>query len=210
MLSYHEALQDGVSQLENLGIENANLDAWYLFSFVCEMTRTDYLMRRQESIPQPQYEQFKELLKRRIQHEPIQYIIGEQEFMGLKFFVSPNVLIPRQDTETLVELVLEQCKGRSILDVCTGSGCIAISLAKLGEAKSVEALDISLKALEMAKQNAVRNQVEVDFLHSNMFEQVTRKYDIIVSNPPYIKSEVIPSLMPEVSHHEPHLALDGS
>jgi release factor glutamine methyltransferase len=170
----------------------------------------DYLHCSTESILEQQYMQYQQLLSRRIEHEPLQYITGEQEFMGLTFDVDNNVLIPRQDTEILVELVMSQCKTKKVLDVCTGSGCIAISLAKLGEPKSISALDISSGALKVAKKNAVRNEVEIEFIESNMFEKVTEVFDIIVSNPPYIKQKEIDTLMPEVKQYEPALALDGN
>lgn len=211
MSSYEDSYQDAIQQLRKLGIENPSLDAWYLLSYICEgMSRTDFLLCRMESMPEQQVMQYQQLLKRRIEHEPIQYIIGEQEFMGLTFSVDQNVLIPRQDTEILVELAMPLCEDKSVLDVCTGSGCIAISLAKLAKPRSVSAIDISSKALNIARENAKKNRVEIDFFESNMFREVHHTYDIIVSNPPYIKSKEIEVLMPEVKNYEPVLALDGS
>lgn len=210
MESYEETLQYGIQNLSAQGIENANLDAWYLLSHICGgMSRTDYFLCKEENIPEQFFLQFQQLLKRRMEHEPIQYIIGEQEFMGLTFLVNSNVLIPRQDTEVLVEHALSMCQGKSVLDVCTGSGCIAVSLAKLGSPAYVAAIDISLKALNVAKKNAIKNGVNVNFIESNMFQEVNQKYDIIVSNPPYIKRGDIDTLMPEVKEFEPEIALDG-
>lgn len=209
MTSYEEALNIAIRNLATKGIENSELDAWYLLSYVSGLSRVNYLLRKKEIIPEQQELKFQQLLERRMEHEPLQYIIGEQEFMGINFVVDQNVLIPRQDTEILVELVLAESKEKRILDVCTGSGCIAVSLAKLGSPKCVTALDISTGALEVARENAVRNQVEIEFIESNMFEKVTHTYDIIVSNPPYIRKDEINTLMPEVRQFEPMLALDG-
>lgn len=155
------------------------------------------------------YEKYMELIDKRATHVPLQYITGHQEFMGLDFMVSPAVLIPRQDTEILVEEVEKVCAGKSVLDMCTGSGCIIISLKKRGQIKSAAAADISEEALAVAKINAAKNEADISFIHSNMFTHIEEKYDIIVSNPPYIETEVIKGLMPEVRDFEPLGALDG-
>ncbi len=210
MTTYQESLKWAISQLENAKIENADLDAWYLMEAIINMTRAEFLLHSTDQMTESQIEIYKSYIYRRLKHEPMQYIIGKQEFMGLTFLVNEHVLIPRQDTEILVELVLKDSKDKAILDVCTGSGCIAISLAKLSKAKSVTALDISSKALELAKENAICNQADVEFIESNMFTNVTNRYDVIVSNPPYIPTDVIHTLMPEVKDYEPLLALDGT
>ena len=127
--------------------------------------------------------------------------------MGLEFQVNENVLIPRQDTEILVEEVLKVCHGKTVLDLCTGTGCIIISLTKLGKVKEATASDISYKALEVARLNATNHKVSIE---SDLFEKIDGKYDIIVSNPPYITSKDMENLMPEVKDYEPRLALDGS
>lgn len=209
MTSYEEALNIAIQKLQSKNVENADLDAWYLLSYLIGMSKADYLLRKKEFIPEQIDSMYQQLLARRMEREPLQYIIGQQEFMGLTFVVNQNVLIPRQDTEILVELTIAESKGKRILDICTGSGCIAISLAKLGEPKSVTAVDISTSALEVARKNANLNHAVVEFIESNMFEQVSQTYDIIVSNPPYIKREEIKTLMPEVRQFEPILALDG-
>jgi release factor glutamine methyltransferase len=209
MTSYEEALNIAIRKLEEKDIENPKLDAWYLLAHLSGMSRVDFLLRKYETMPELQEMMYLLFLDRRMKHEPLQYIIGEQEFMGINFVVDQNVLIPRQDTEILVELALSESKEKRILDVCTGSGCIAVSIAKLGSPKSVTALDISAAALKIARENATKNQVEIDFVESNMFEKITQTYDIIVSNPPYIRSEEISTLMPEVRQFEPILALDG-
>ena len=162
-------------------------------------------------------EQYEQAVLARAERIPLQHLTGCQCFMGLEFKVNEWVLIPRQDTETLVERVLEENrdKNSAILDVCTGSGCIAISLVKLGEYRSVTALDISKEALKVAEANRERilgeEKERLRLIKSDMFEGLEPKaqFDVIVSNPPYIPSEVIEGLEPEVRDHEPRLALDG-
>ncbi len=151
---------------------------------------------------------------KRLENMPIQYILNKAYFCGLPFFVNENVLIPRFDTEILVEEVLKLADGdksKKILDMCTGSGAIAIALKKLGGFERVDALDISDKALEVAKRNAKELDSDINFLKSDMFSSLTceNKYDIIVSNPPYIQSDVVDTLESEVKDFEPRLALDG-
>ncbi|MBQ2401319.1 MAG: peptide chain release factor N(5)-glutamine methyltransferase, partial [Lachnospiraceae bacterium] len=154
--------------------------------------------------------------ERRKNREPLQHILGTQEFMGLEFYVNRHTLIPRQDTETLVELVLADHKEKDIklLDMCTGSGCIAISLAVHGGYQYVEAADISTEALKVAEKNAEKLlQDPIRFRHSDLFgafDPNADKFDIIVSNPPYIPSDVIEELEPEVRDFEPRSALDGT
>ena len=153
---------------------------------------------------------FRAMLDRRAKREPLQYILGETEFMGLTFHVEPGVLIPRADTEILVEKALECMKpGARVLDIGTGSGAIAVSLAKLGRQAQVTAVDVSDRALEIARQNAKRNGAAVEFVKSDCFSALKgRKYDMIVSNPPYISEDEMRELMPEVTR-EPELALFG-
>ena len=157
---------------------------------------------------------FQQILVKRKNHVPYSYIVGHQEFMKLDFVVNENVLIPRADTEVLVEETISICQEFkkepiSILDMCTGSGCIAISLAKYVNGAKVTASDISDNALEVAKTNAINNNVYVDFIKSDLFEDIHDTFDIIVSNPPYIKKEVIDTLEKEVKDNEPLIALDG-
>jgi release factor glutamine methyltransferase len=129
--------------------------------------------------------------------------------MGLSFDVSKDVLIPRQDTEVLVQEILKAAEGKDVLDMCTGSGCIIISLAKLGRIHRGIGVDISIEALSIARKNAKKLQADVSFIHSNLFDQVEGQFDIIVSNPPYIPTSDINDLMEEVKNHEPIIALDG-
>ena len=285
-----DVLNYGKKILKNAGIAEADLDAWYLFEQIFGISRAQYFLCARENIAgstaqkiavQEQHgdllesgnalecaelwlkeklSAYENALKKRVARIPLQQIIGQQEFMGLTFFVNEHVLIPRQDTETLVELVLQEQKDTdiSLLDMCTGSGCIAVSLKKLGGYACVEGADISEEALKVAKRNseeilensdvnsdAVSSRTEqiqnctnltnnqnkqdnsedrmvsevrtvpqtgVTFRRSDMFSAFpeTERFNVIVSNPPYIPSAVIEELEPEVRDHEPRGALDGT
>lgn len=202
----------GQKILEEKKIENASGEAWYLFSHCLKLSREDYLFDMTKAVEEGEaLKNYQDMLKRRAgERIPLQYLIGTQEFMGYSFRVTPDVLIPRQDTETVLEEVIA-CKihPESILDLCTGSGCIAISLALLLKPKVCVGTDISEKALKIAKVNGENLAPMVKFIQSDLFENVTKAYDLIISNPPYIKSEECLHLMPEVREHEPMLALDG-
>lgn len=207
--SYEQLLLDAVERLDAAGIADSDIDAWYLLEFVTGMSRASYFLKKYDRPSDDEVLRYEELLEKRISHIPLQHITGRQEFMGIDFIVSEDVLCPRQDTETLVESVLEYTSGRKVLDVCTGSGCIAVALMKIGNAACCDAVDLSEAALDIAKQNAELNDVSINFIKSDMFEKIDGKYDIIVSNPPYIRPDVIETLMPEVREHEPVMALDG-
>lgn len=207
--SYEQLLLDAAERLKEAEIADADIDAWYLLELVIGMSRASYFLEKYNRPSDEEIRKYEELLEKRISHIPLQHITGRQEFMGLDFMVSEDVLCPRQDTETLVESVLEYTSGRKVLDVCTGSGCIAVALMKLGNASCCDAVDLSEAALDIAKQNAEFNDVSINFIKSDMFEKIDGKYDIIVSNPPYIRPDVIETLMPEVREHEPLMALDG-
>ena len=208
--TYAKLLEEGKKTLETAGILEAELDAWYLLSDTISIDRTKFLVDRNDpkELDYDLLEQYRSRLKKRAMRIPLQHILGIQEFMGIEFLVNDKVLIPRQDTEVLVEEVLKE-KGGTVLDLCTGSGCIAVSLAKLGHFQQVDAADISADALDIAKENAKRAGVQVQFYQGNLFETITQKYDIIVSNPPYIPKEVIETLEPEVKKYEPYQALYG-
>ena len=213
-MRYREALAEGTAALEKAGIETARLDAWYLLEHVCHITRQYFYLNDTDELKEEEQQEYELAIGKRAERVPLQYIIGEQEFMGLTFKVNPSVLIPRQDTETLVELILNEHKEKniSLLDVCTGSGCIAVSLAKLGGYADVTALDLSEEALKVAKSNGEKLlDHPVKFIKSDMFSALDpeNRYDVIVSNPPYIPSQVIEGLEPEVKDHEPRMALDG-
>lgn len=208
-MTYSELMADGVKQLTEAGFEEARTDARVLLFHACGMDFMTFL--RDGSLPVPAEKEacFREMLHRRKGHVPVQYITGEQEFCGLRFCVQPGVLIPRPETELLAEAVFTDAAGKRVLDMCTGSGCIAVTVAKLGNPSFVAASDYSGEALAVAKKNAELLDADVKFFQGDLFEHVEGTYDIIVSNPPYIKSKVIEELMPEVREFEPRLALDG-
>lgn len=208
-MTWRELLMEGKNILTAGKIEDAEPDAWLLLEYVSQMDRARFFLRQQENAPEENIRQYRDLIRQRGSHIPVQHLTGTQEFMGLEFLVSPDVLVPRQDTELLVEKLLPLIQGKKVLDICTGSGCIAIALAKLGVPKLVEATDLSEKALEIAGRNAEKLGADVAFYQGDLLENISEKYDIIVSNPPYIASEVIGGLMPEVREHEPLMALDG-
>ena len=209
-MTLREAYEYGQEQLKKERIEDADLDAWYLLEHVTGITRAKYFMDMNRVLAEDAEARYCECVAMRARHIPLQHITGVQEFMGLEFCVNEHVLVPRQDTEVLVESVLEVLKpGMNVLDMCTGSGCILISLMKLGGQVSGAGVDISGEALQVACQNAEKLGVETRFLHSDLFTEVEEKYDVIVSNPPYIRTAVIEELKEEVKFHDPFLALDG-
>lgn len=209
-MTYREAVEFGCGILQEAGIEETKLDARLLLEMACKVDRNFYYLHAQEDMTEEQQAEYKSILKKRAERIPLQYITGEQEFMGLKFFVNSSVLIPRQDTETLVEEALKVIRpGMEVLDICTGSGCILISILKnVPNVKGV-ATDISKQALNVAKENAKLNEVTAEFERSDLFSNIQKQFDVIVSNPPYIKTEEISKLMPEVRDFEPVEALDG-
>ena len=209
MKSYKEVLEEASKYLIDNDIDEAKIDAWYLFNHVFNVDRAEYFLNINRTISLEQYKDYMDLIKKRAAHIPLQYIIGYTEFMGLKIKVNKNILIPRHDTEVLVEEVLKVCDNKDVLDMCTGSGCIIISLKKLGKISKAIGVDISKEALLLAKENASINDVDVEFVESDLFDRIEGKYDIIVSNPPYIPEGDINDLSIEVRDHEPLLALDG-
>ncbi len=207
--SYADILKSGEGILEEAGVPEPRANAWYLFSHCFHMDRSRFFLHRDEYADVHCIKEYKESLARRSERVPLEHIIQGTEFMGLPFYVNRHVLVPRQDTECVVEEALKYCAGKSVLDLCTGSGCIGISLAVLGNCREVTLADISSEALEVAKRNAKENDVDVTFVESDLFSRITGRYDLIVSNPPYIASGEIPGLMPEVRDYDPLLALDG-
>lgn len=214
-MTYREAIAVGEKILNAAGIADAKTDAWLLLEMACRVEgnydfRAFYYLNMEEELPEEQVHEYEITLKKRAEHVPLQYIVGETEFMGLKFKVNSNVLIPRQDTETLVEEALKAVKpGMRVLDLCTGSGCIIVGILHNVPDVTGMAVDISKQALNVAKENARQNDVPVLFERSDLFDNVTGTYDVIVSNPPYIPTDVIAGLMPEVRDFEPTEALDG-
>ncbi len=209
-MQYQELYRMGKDRLTEAKIPEAELDARLLLEEVCGTDRNDLLVHGDKEIPPEQCDRYVEYIQRRQKREPLQQITGYQEFMGLRFKVTPDVLIPRQDTEILVEEVMRYVHdGMHILDMCTGSGCILLSLLKYSNDCEGTGCDISEPALKVAEENAKELSLNASFVQSNLFENISGKYEFIVSNPPYIPTGVIPTLMEEVRDHEPVSALDG-
>lgn len=218
-LTYTEIYRWGCEQLSAVGIDETETDARLLLEWCCGTDRNTLLAHGDRTISAEEYGNYTDCIARRKEHVPLQHITGEQDFMGLTFVVNENVLVPRQDTEVLVEEVMRHLHdGMRILDMCTGSGCILLSLLRYSNNCTGVGVDISADALQVAGQNAekilgtqVMEQSRVILRQGNLFEDLDSqdKFDIIVSNPPYIRTDVIDSLMPEVKEHEPLSALDG-
>lgn len=228
-MKVRELLNEGTKKLEAAGIDNAAYDARIILEDAYGLDAAGLLMNLNRDIcpgalggTEPSdirecpgdcgaISTFNMGINMRLRHVPLQHIIGHIGFMGLDFKVSRDVLIPRQDTETLVETVLdrERDPGISILDLCTGSGCIAVSLKKLGSYSRVAASDLSDKAIGLAMRNASINDTEIRLIKSDLFNDINGCFDVIVSNPPYIPAEEIETLSPEVRDHDPRMALDG-
>lgn len=261
-MTLYDLLNEGSSMLQQAGDTDAENDAKLLLLNAFDLNLVHFLMDRLRPLSetdvavQEQIQNYRAMVAKRASRVPLQQILGSQEFMGLDFFVNEHVLIPRQDTETLVELVLEEQQGkqqeeqqekqqeqqpeeqqkkqreqqseeqqkkqrgqkpekpRKLLDLCTGSGCIAISLAVKGGFESVTATDLSEEALKVAERNARMHQVPIRFFQGDLFSALpqseVKTFDIIISNPPYIPTAVIATLEPEVREHEPMMALDGT
>lgn len=213
MKTYKDALEYGKQRLLECEIEDANLDAWLLLEYVSGISRSWYFIHEDEEISEDDIEEYQILIEQRGKHIPLQQLTKEAYFYGMKFFVNENVLIPRQDTEVLVEQVLSLSKGKEnlkLLDMCTGSGCILLALLANLKQASGTGVDLSEKALEVAQRNGEELGIEVSWVQSDLFDKVSGSYDIIVSNPPYIETSVIEGLMDEVKLYEPRMALDGT
>lgn len=209
-MEYGALYRLGVEKLKEAQIKEAELDARLLLEEVCGTNRNDLLVHEKNPVSEENCNCYVNYIEKRSQHIPLQHILGYQEFMGLHFVVTPDVLIPRQDTETLVEEVMRFLHdGMRILDVCTGSGCILLSLLKYSNDCKGTGCDLSEKAVSVAEENARALGISAEFVQSDLFENIRGRYEIIVSNPPYIASEEIPALMEEVREHDPLMALDG-
>ncbi len=209
-MNYRKLYETGKDRLEKAGIQEAALDARLLLEEVCRTDRNTLLVHGDRAVTEEEETQFRIFIERRSTHEPLQQITGWQEFMGLRFSVTEDVLVPRQDTETLVEEVMRYLRdGMEILDVCTGSGCILLSLLRYSNGCRGVGCDISEKALAVAAQNAKELGISAQFIQSDLFESIEGRFEYIVSNPPYIRKDMIPTLMEEVRDHEPLIALDG-
>lgn len=196
------------------GIDNYMFEAHLIVRTVLGMSPMDLVLSHQKEVEEDKLEVISDYVKRRISGEPLQYILGTQEFMGIEFEVAKEVLIPRADTETLVEAVLTHLakKGASVLDIGSGSGCVGLSVAYHNKRVLLRGIDVSDYALALSKRNAKRLGLadRTDFVRADILtDNLAGKYDVIVSNPPYIRTDVIPTLMDEVQFFEPHLALDG-
>ncbi len=213
MKNARDALKKGRVIIKNAGIESYAFDSRHIFEYVTGVKRTDIIGDFNLAIPRDKARLYLELCKKRAKGYPLQYIVGSWEFMGLEFEVNENVLIPRADTETLVNYVLMWHKDCKLLDMCTGSGCIGISIKHYMDTADVTLADISKNALDTAKRNAESNGTNVKFVEADLtkgfalyFEK--ESFDVIVANPPYIKTADMDTLEKEVKH-EPHLALCG-
>ena len=224
-MTLRQLLEEGREKLKKAGVADWALDARYLLMAAFDLDLASLLVKQERQIlpggeSEEKIHRYRQMIGRRAERIPLQQILGEQEFMGFPFQVNEHVLTPRQDTETLVELVLRERPdpSQSVLDLCTGSGCIALSLARLGGYRRVWASDLSEEALKVAEENAkgllkdpAESKAEFRLLKSDLFEGIPKeeRFDILTSNPPYIPTEVIEGLEPEVRDHEPRMALDG-
>lgn len=224
-MNYREIYEEGKETLRGAEISEAELDARLLLEYVCGTDRNTLLVHGGREVDSRERERYLQLIQRRASRIPLQYLTGSQEFMGLEFHVNEKTLIPRQDTEILVEEALRNLHdGMRVLDLCTGSGCILISLLSFSNNCRGVGVDISREALEAAEENAGRllgpevlaagedcpeGGRSVIFRQGDLFENLEGRFDMIVSNPPYIRTAQLKNLMPEVRDHEPALALDG-
>ena len=199
-----------IRQFKNNEISSPKQNAETIISHVLKMKRLDIYLHLENEISEVQINMIFKIASRREKHEPLQYILGETEFYGYKIKVNKNVLIPRPETELLVEkIIFEEKRANSVLEIGTGSGAIIIALAKNLDLKIIDAVDISETALKRAKQNAALNNIEINFFQSDLFENITAKYDLIVSNPPYISQEEYEQLPIEIKYYEPKSALQA-
>ena len=208
-MTLREAWNLGKKRLTAAEVPDADLDAWYLLEWCTGVSRSHYLAYPDEIISHDQEEQYRASLVKRERRIPLQQITGEQEFMGLSFYVNEHVLIPRQDTEILVEETAKFLRdGMQFLDLCTGSGCILLSLLHLKPGVEGTGVDLSPEALKVAEKNRERLGAKAALIQSDLFDKIESAFDVIVSNPPYIKRAEIETLMDEVRLHEPYMALD--
>ena len=210
-MRYKELYELGCLKLKAADISDYKTDARLLLEAVMNTSYNDLFVKPLMEVDSESEEKYNDYLALRAKHTPLQHITGKQGFMGLEFKVSSDVLVPRQDTENLVEEVLKDLHdGMHILDMCTGSGCILLSLLKYSNDCTGVGVDISEKALAIAKENAENLGINsAEFIQSDLFENVKGKFDILVSNPPYIRTCEIENLMPEVRDHDPFIALNG-
>ena len=229
-MTYRELYEEGMARLKAAQVKEEELTARLMLEYLCHTDRNYLLAHGDERVTGDIVEQYTGMIDERAKHIPLQYITNEQEFMGLKYYVNQDVLIPRQDTECLVEEAMREIQdGMAVLDMCTGSGCIIISLIKYKNHIRAVATDISERALGVARHNSLEHGVteQLRLVQSDLFEneeEIRRalrfltdaeqgqgdRFDFILSNPPYIRSDVIEGLDAEVKDHEPRIALDGT
>ena len=217
-LTLKQLYKVGTVKLAEEGIEEFSLDAWYLLEYVTGVSKAMYFVEPERAVSEEDADRYIDCIRQRAAHIPLQHITGEQEFMGYPFYVNEHVLIPRQDTEILVEEAIQVMRPKmKVLDMCTGSGCIVLSILKMcrekyymTELQGIGA-DVSEEALKVARENGRRLEVPVTWIQSDLFAKIPEeeKYDVIVSNPPYIETAVIDTLQEEVRLHDPYIALDG-
>lgn len=217
-LTLKQLYKVGTVKLAEEGIEEFSLDAWYLLEYVTGVSKAMYFAEPERAVSEENADRYIDCIRRRAAHIPLQHITGEQEFMGYPFHVNEHVLIPRQDTEILVEEAIRVMRPKmKVLDMCTGSGCIVLSILKMCREKyymtDLQGIgaDVSEEALKVARENGRRLGVPVTWIQSDLFAKTPEeeKYDVIVSNPPYIETAVIDTLQEEVRLHDPYIALDG-
>ena len=217
-LTLKQLYKVGTVKLAEEGIEEFSLDAWYLLEYVTGVSKAMYFAEPERAVSEENADRYIDCIRRRAAHIPLQHITGEQEFMGYPFCVNEHVLIPRQDTEILVEEAIQVMRPKmKVLDMCTGSGCIVLSILKMCREKyymtDLQGIgaDVSEEALKVARENGRRFGVPVTWIQSDLFAKIPEeeKYDVIVSNPPYIETAVIDTLQEEVRLHDPYIALDG-
>ena len=206
-MTYREAYDKGRKSIVS---DEADIEAAILLEFVCNTERGDLFSHPERLLSEDEEKKYFSLIERRNEKEPVQYITGKTYFYGLEFFCDKSVLIPRFDTEVLVEEVIKRApKNCELLDLCTGSGCIAICIKHERDDIAVSASDISKEALLVAEKNKDRYNLDIKLIQSDLFENIDKKFDIIVSNPPYIPTKVISGLEDKVKDFEPKGALDG-
>ena len=221
-MTWQALMKEELERLTQADIPEADSDIRLFAMDVAGCTYSTLILRMAEDATEEQAQKLHAYVTERMTHKPCQYILGTQEFMGMEFATAPEVLIPRPETELLVEQACERLKKLiekkrkqtgdrelRVLDMCCGSGCIGISLAKLVPAVAVDLADISDAAITLTKKNRERLQADCTVIQTDLFAQIEEKYDMIISNPPYIRTDEIPKLMAEVRDFEPHLALDG-
>lgn len=217
-LTLKQLYKVGTVKLAEEGIEEFSVDAWYLLEYVTGVSKAMYFAEPERAVSEENADRYIDCIRRRAAHIPLQHITGEQEFMGYPFCVNEHVLIPRQDTEILVEEAIQVMRPKmKVLDMCTGSGCIVLSILKMCREKyymtDLQGIgaDVSEEALKVARENGRRLGVPVTWIQSDLFAKIPEeeKYDVIVSNPPYIETAVIDTLQEEVRLHDPYIALDG-